>query len=464
MSIEPLFPNSLDETLVFDALRFHAGNTMSITYIDGLPGFEDADCRVRVQVNGAALFVKSPLCLARIELSTGNVDWLVDRSLSDEPKRRVRERVLVWGKDLWISDDGTLVAELLPSQDGGLLVSVRDAQTSKSVWEKSIPVDVACDAFFAADDKRLVVCLFRESRRVAVADGKDKLPPCKCHADVTRFEPQTGQLMWSGSFPGLHVSMIERETFRGLWTNQNKLGRLDLETGSNAIIHEFPYELGRVVSIGTGLAVSWHNTREVGVSWLDEHGAQTDSCVIPEARVHSTRLHNTGAGLGLQLNDAEKVWWLGEHRQPLWNVKAKPYVYRVWRQAGGDLFVATDGNGGRVFGFDADSGHETLNLKPALYGVGSLTRVGESSTLVASFRASKSQSKPPSLLILSMTDRSHRFAYECQLLEGTWQHGAICRTGDRCERLAIIDLREKPERKVTSTTSAGDTRQIRRGV
>ncbi len=156
--------------------------------------------------------------------------------------------------------------------------------------------------------------------------------------------------------------------------------------------------------------------------------------------VLQTYLHPTESGLGIQTND-QVFWWLDKECLPLWNVRAKPYIYRVIRGAETDVFIGTDGNGGRLLGFDARSGRETVNLKPALGGVGDLAKIPGHGVLVSTFSVSRSYSVLPRLLVLSMKDRHHRLDNECFHLLGTWEHGVVCRAGRNGELLAVIDIR-----------------------
>ena len=152
-----------------------------------------------------------------------------------------------------------------------------------------------------------------------------------------------------------------------------------------------------------------------------------------------TYLHPTRAGLALQTND-QGFSWLGQECVPRWSVRAKPYIYRVHRATGTDVIVGTDGNGGRLLAFDADSGRESLNLKPALGGLGTLSAIPGSTTLVSTFCVSRSYAVPARLLVLSLTDRSHTLDHECVLLLGTWFGGAVCRTGRDRGRIGLVDL------------------------
>jgi hypothetical protein len=188
------------------------------------------------------------------------------------------------------------------------------------------------------------------------------------------------------------------------------------------------------------VVVPWHSKGEAGVEWIDKSGSRARFGAWRAPKVAKTCLHATQAGLGLQTDD-QTLWWLGEENAPKWNVKAKPYIYRVQHGPGTDVFIGTDGNGGRLLGFSELSGEETLNFRPVSGGVGDLCRVPANDVLVASVRKSRSYSIAPRLLVLSMSDRSYNLEKECYVILGTWEHGVVCRVGSRGERLAIVDIR-----------------------
>lgn len=421
---------------------------MSVTYIDAIPGFDEADSRLAVCTCGDVAFVRAACCLLRIELAEGRIAWLIERPYyeNEATGAELSRQIRFWGKELWVNREGTVVAELVTGETGNLVVVARSAVDGRSLWTLPIAVTDPATVFFAADPDRLVICLFRESRRYATESEGFEPPPYTCQTDAFRLHELTGEILWNASCPGLRIGSLQAGSFTGLWSHDSLLGKLDLETGANRILFEAASTLGDPISCTGGLAVSWHSRKEIGIEWFDESGKLIRSSRIPQTKVQTTRLRNTEAGLALQANDAAMLWWYGREDRPIWSVRARPYIYQVYGSAGTDIFVGTDGMGGRLFGFDSRSGRETLNLKPALGGVGSLSPIHEHPLLVASFRTSKSYSRAPSLLILNMLDRSHRLAYECQVLQATWAHGAICRAGERSERLAIIDLRESQDK------------------
>lgn len=403
---------------------------MSVKFLDDLPGMDEDRIDPHVFVAGLTAYFRTTSCLARISLSTGNVDWLVQRRADCNAHN-----------DFWVSENGEFIAEIQSGKRYEITACVRNPLSGQVIWERSFQCLDSNDAYFAADPKRLVLCLYGQ----ALLRKIDELPNPACLFDIStviRLDPATGQALWSDSYPNLLVRELERRTFTELWCRSPQLGLLDLETGIQTILHQSAVELGwSPARVGTTSAVSWHSPKQIGVDWFDDHGTRLRSCVIDKRGAKSTRLCDSGAGLALNLNGAELLWWYGDSDQPLWSFRAKPYVYQVHRAHETDLFVGTDGNGGRLYALDPETGQETLNLKPALGGVGDLSRLPHQRILVAPFRTSKSYSATRRLLVVSMDDRSHHLDYECQSLLGTWQHGAICRTGKKSERLTIVDLR-----------------------
>jgi hypothetical protein len=249
----------------------------------------------------------------------------------------------------------------------------------------------------------------------------------------------TGAPVWRETFSDVVVGILERRSFAGVWSSGQRVGALDFETGTNRVLHEYKRALGWPVQDAAEVAVPWHSDGEVGISWLDERGNPTREARWHQQRVNATSLHCTDAGLALQIND-QTLSWLGREKVPSWSVRAKPYIYQVHCCPFADVFVGTDGRGGRLLAFDPASGEQTLNLKPPLGGAGTLAKVPAHEVLVAKFWTSRRDSVAGKLLVLSMRDQSHRLDCECRELVGTWQHGAVCVAGKNGERLAIVDV------------------------
>ncbi|HEX7378363.1 MAG TPA: hypothetical protein VF278_14690 [Pirellulales bacterium] len=459
-------------------------------FIDGLPGFDSRMLNpelfgpLLLRAQGSALFLRCSRFMARISAQSGEVVWLIERhpavtTISESTSKLPRHiRTPLWpvGFEVWYSETNDVIAELLPTEDGSALVSARDAATGRSLWEHFIPIPAPAiwaegspawpgaqteeiDAFFGSDPTCLVVCLSRQSRRSMYYSPTitvNTLPQYACQLDAIRLDVLAGTAIWRATFPGVSVGIVERQSFVGVWSSTcrwephhpavlpgaEQIGVLDFETGINQILHECGKDLGWPIHDGAFVAVPWHSRGDVGVMWLDERGKQLRQVRWQQSKVNSTRLHHTGAGLALQVND-QTLAWLGED-DPLWTVRAKPYIYKVHCRAGSDVFVATDGRGGRLLAFDPVSGRETLNLKPLVGGAGSLTKVPGHDLLVASFATSRANSLAGELLVLSMRDHAYQLDRRYGSLLGVWEHGALCLAGKKWERLAIVDLRCTP--------------------
>jgi outer membrane protein assembly factor BamB len=74
-------------------------------------------------------------------------------------------------------------------------------------------------------------------------------------------------------------------------------------------------------------------------------------------------------GVAIQVND-QKVLWTTHSGESLWKQRVKPYIYNLFASDTSDIFVATDGAGGRLFRFDSKTGQETFNFRPTLGGLG----------------------------------------------------------------------------------------------
>lgn len=427
-------------------------------YVEGLPRLADHELALAVTVRGSAAYASCPQFIARISLLDGTLDWLIEQS----PDTLVRPFSISVPDQLWVSETDKVVAGLRTTGDGGLLVSARSTETGAKLWEHPVQRPDApdwveatpawpgapteeIDAFFALDNARLCVCLSHHSRRSMIATSTFQvmtLPPFAGQLDMLRLDPLTGKKLWSSTFPGVSPGILERRAFTGVWSSSPHLGLIDFETGTNSTLGEYPHALGWPALNGSEVAVPWHTEKEVGIHWLSTSGEPLNHTSWQLARTVSTTLHPTAEGFALQTND-QHLWWLGNERRQLWSVRARPYIYRVHRATETDVFIGTDGNGGRLLGFDAQSGRETINLKPSLGGVGDLACIPGHHSLVATFRVSKSYSSPPRLLILSMADRQHRLVADCSGILATWEHGVVCRAGRNGERLAIIDIRRE---------------------
>jgi hypothetical protein len=339
-------------------------------------------------------------------------------------------------------------------------VAARDGASGRTLWQRTYPPPEAAewaertpawpgaqteeiDAFLADDPDNLVLGLMRQSRRSLVGGHGVEvltLPPYACQTDATRFDPLSGEVIWQASFPGVPVPLLAREAFTGLWSRRGRAGRIDLSSGANTLLSESPHHFGWPVRVGSAIAVPWHASSRVGVEWLDEAGGRLRAVAWPLRGVNRTVLHPIRAGVVLQTNE-QRLWLLADDDAPLWDVRVKPYTYRVFQATSSAVFVGTDGKGGRLLGFDLASAEEVLNLRPAIGGAGDLTMVPGHEALLCPFSVSRSYRQPARLLVLSMRTLHHRLDDECGQLLGTWEHGAVCLGRHDGAQVAVFDLR-----------------------
>src|SRR5947209_2130786 len=159
---------------------------MHVTFIDDLPGLGSSGWPLSLRIRGPSALVSSPHFIARFHLQSGEIEWLIERPPTPLPEStwNLPRRIFVPGNGLWTSEVDAVVAEIMRTEEGGLTVTSRDAKTGKQIWEHFIPIPEAADwaeplpawpgaqteeidAFLADDPSRLIVCLFRQTRRQA---------------------------------------------------------------------------------------------------------------------------------------------------------------------------------------------------------------------------------------------------------------------------------------------------------
>ncbi|MBY0232467.1 MAG: hypothetical protein K2W96_24580, partial [Gemmataceae bacterium] len=431
---------------------------MRTTHLDNFAGMWNSTPPA-LRVHGSSAFLRAGDRLARIDLDPARVAWTAERSpLRFMPGHPPPRCIQAFGGELWT--DGNVVAELLAAPEGGMTVSARDAATGRRLWDRLIPApDPAgwaepepawpgapteeIDAFLADVPEALVACLSRTTRRSGMAGNGIEvltLPPFACQLDAMRLDPLTGRDLWRATYPAVHVGIGERPRFRGLWATGNRIGRIDLGSGTNAFHHEAPYRYGWPVLSGSAFAAPWHSPSRAGVDWVDESGRLLRSASWPLKGVRSTMLHPVDAGLVVQTND-QRLWLVGDEDAPLWDVRARPYICGVHQRGSLPVFVGTDGGGGRLLGFDLATGAELLNLRPSIGGVGQIEKVPGHPVLVARYAVSRSWHRAARLLLLDMRTLEHELPIDCVHLLGTWEHGAVCLVGDR---VSVLDARPQP--------------------
>lgn len=436
---------------------------MSRQVITDLPTMSDFGVASSLLVRGATAFISHPQFVGAIDLDSGRVKWGIERTPTQTPTDvyDLPRWIGVSGLQFWLDQTGTVLVELSEAEDGGLRVSARMASTGLSIWERHILIPDAADwaeskpawpgaqteeldAYLACVESQVVVCTSRRSRCKYYYSSTvtvDTLPTYACQLDAVRLDLNCGTTIWQKSIPDTHVGILERRSFSGIHANGGKVGVIDWETGTNRLLHESSHQLGWPVSDGSLVAVPWHSKAEVGVIWLNEFGEQRRQASWSKPRAKSTCLHKTDAGLALQVDD-QSLYWIGREVAPLWNVRVKPYIYKVCCALASDVFIGTDGRGGWLHGFDPTTGKETLKFKPTIGGAGTLEKIPSLDALVAMFWTSRRYGNSGQLFVLSLRDREQHWAGECQQLLATWDNGVLCTAGQNDSELVVVDVRE----------------------
>jgi hypothetical protein len=437
---------------------------MEIRTLDGLPALEPASRQIELSPTGDGAFVRAPRFVARVRSAACPIAWLEERpAITHAPSYwSLSRRIEISGRATWLARDSLVFADMMTSPCGGLIITVLDGATGRQIWQTVVELPEPAQfaepapawpgapteeiaAFFADDPDHLILCLSRQSRRsrrvsAGASLAAQTLPAFGCQLDAIRFDLSRGESLWRFQNPDIHVGAIERRAFRGLWATGTRMGSLDFETGQCTELLRSDETLGWPVRANDLIAVPWHGSKAIGIDWIDTAGGLARRWAVAERRVHKAQLHATRAGLAVQVND-QRLQWLGHETAAQWSTVAKPFIYHVHAGSCGDVFVATDGQGGRLVAFDAASGEKTLNLKPSYGGAGELVEVPDHEALLVKFWKSALKPNSCQLQLVSMRDRSSQAIGECSELIGAWQHGAIYRAGKAGERLAMIDLR-----------------------
>lgn len=419
-----------------------------------------------ISTQGRALYLNTTCFAARIDLETIRLEWLIERpadNLTDSYSwQNLPRRIRPTNRVFWISENSRTVAEIASASCGGLRVTARDAMTGTQIWthvvqaldtfQMEVPSPAWAQteeirAFVVDDPKSLVICLYRQSRRAVGSAPVDRtatstLPGFACQTDIIQLDPLTGFRDSNADTDSIRTRIVQHMAFSDIWNELYCDREVDLGTQHISVLSRPGTVVGSPVRDGLHFAVPWHSKTEVGVVWINNQGVPVRSGMWRQSRVQNTKLHSTSDGLAIQTNH-QTLSWLGTTDRPQWAVQAKPYIYHVHCCTASNVFVATDGNGGRLLSLERHSGQQCFNLKPALGGLGNLCEIPGHSILVARLRISRSNTVSPKLLVLSMRDCTYEQDHNCWDVVGTWQHGAICRTGDSGELLAIFDVRSR---------------------
>ena len=411
---------------------------------------------------GYSCLVRTRKWLALCSLQTGMVEWRVDR---DAPVVNESRQAIdgfcdmnLWGAKLWIDPESSTVAELFWREPDSLMLTARCMKTGSirwqfvyrrpplAAWAETSPAWPGAPqeeiyAFLAQAPSSLVLCIYRQTRCMGISTPEFKVfdrPPFHCQTDLVCFEPTSGHVRWSHAQDGLRLDVLDWKNFHGLWIDDEQAGWVDFETGTVSRLCREGYCFGRPAAFEQHGYFPWFDRNRKRIGYI-----RANSQMVPdldyswlERGVQQIVAWPTHRGVALQLNDQKIVWTNGDER--LWNQRAKPYIYRIFASSSSDVWVATDGKGGRLFGFDPRTGNETYNFRPAMGGLGDM-RLMNASLAVGSVCMHRSYSIAPKLFTFDVETQKMDFWADCWLLLGNWEEGVVFVTGDKnCRRVASL--------------------------
>ncbi len=164
-------------------------------------------------------------------------------------------------------------------------------------------------------------------------------------------------------------------------------------------------------------------TKQIGYIRTNQHMEVDCDFSWTEQGVRDIRAWPTSNGVVVQVNHQKVIWTTADDR--VWVQRAKPYVYGVFATEDSDIFVTTDGGGGRMLGFDRISGNETFNFRPALGGLAHTHFFEEAQIAVASVAMKKSHWVASRLLVFRTDTKSMDFVASCWMILSRWSGGVV---------------------------------------
>lgn len=435
---------------------------MRISTIEELPQLEQSLVDLQVVAGATQCVVRDQSFIAQFSLDDGKVAWVVERHAPlvrpGLDYRQMTRDFRLADRNLWLSESQRIVVELHINDDGELMVDGRCWTTGTPKWNYRIGVpeqaawaekapawpDAATEelhAFIADSPTDLVVCLFRQTRREGRSTPEFTaldIPEHKCQLDVFKLDPKSGLLLADASHLEVKLSILERRCFQGCWSNGDTIGMLDLESGASKSLMFPGKSFGTPKPYGDELYIPWHDKTHVGYLHLSSTFQLRSEYFWPEKLAKNVSIWPTTQGVGVQVNDQKLLWTESETLK--WVQKAKPYIYRVFAGIDSSVFVATDGNGGRLFGFDRDDGHEVFNFRPAIGGLESAKFFEDYGSMLANVSMKKSYKVPPKLLRFDLKKHSLDDVGDCWKILGDWERGIVFVDQGDVRNVAFADL------------------------
>jgi len=182
------------------------------------------------------------------------------------------------------------------------------------------------------------------------------MPEFRSQLDILGFDPLSGQRRYEVSLPDVRLGILECGRFNGLIRWRDEIASVDWRTGQTTRVAEahaaacWPRRVaGRVLS-------AWRERGGVRIMGID---AGSDGVRI-ERRVSRLRVKDVGLRVAgnvplLQVNEQTLIG-LDSDLNPMWEQRAKPYVYDTCCTPAGVILVATSGNGGYLLAIDRETG------------------------------------------------------------------------------------------------------------
>lgn len=340
-----------------------------------LDGFEPS-LPGRVLLEGERLFVADVGRLSAISLDGPRVEWESAHANPGPLRYQAPRCIHAGGRQLW-AGHGSIV-ELLDADEGIALVA-RDLANGQERWRRVLSTPPPAEwtearpawdgapteelgAFLAASDV-LVVALARTTRR-SMLWPDHPLPEFHARLDLTRIEPSDGSVLWDSTLPDVSVSFLERDRFTRWLVAGRSLLAIDWATGAARRLAELPGAPSWPRLVGGRLAVAWRSRGAIGVDLFDSRtGERLGGGEWRRNGARETRLHACDRRPILQVNDQFVSLLSEEEHAPLWEARAKPYVYGVAAVEGGPIFVGTSGNGGGLYAFDRRRGTPVAEMR-----------------------------------------------------------------------------------------------------
>jgi len=248
-------------------------------------------------------------------------------------------------RTLWGDQAGETIVGLCA--DGvGVRVTAWEGRTGVRRWSRLIPPSPPAlftdpspppgncaeemYGFLAAETELPVLCVQRTSRcSIALNADEDseaalKLPEFAASLELAGLDAATGATRWESGHPDIHVGVLERDSFDGLYSTPRSVGIIDWGTGSARVLLETPRAMAAWPRRrGGDVACAYHCRGQLHTALVDlATGRRHISHAIRVVARHSIDLYLTG-DLGIVNLDAQTYVPLSRDLKPTAIVKAR---------------------------------------------------------------------------------------------------------------------------------------------